>query len=109
MVNSALAAAPDQRTAPHAAANPAVLTLSNVEVLYAEVILALKGVSMQVPEGGCVALLGANGAGKSTTLKAISGVIDSEDGRVSGGRSPSTADRFRGTTRRPWCAVVWFM
>jgi len=85
MVNSALAAAPDQRTTPHAAANPAVLTLSNVEVLYAEVILALKGVSMQVPEGGCVALLGANGAGKSTTLKAISGVIDSEDGRVSGG------------------------
>ena len=49
MVNSALAAAPDQRTEPHAAANPAVLTLSNVEVLYAEVILALKGVSMQVP------------------------------------------------------------
>ena len=85
MVNSALAAAPDQRTTPDAAANPAVLTLSNVEVLYAEVILALKGVSMQVPEGGCVALLGANGAGKSTTLKAISGVIDSEDGRVSGG------------------------
>ncbi len=85
MVNSAIAAAPDQRTTPHAAADPAVLTLSNVEVLYAEVILALKGVSMKVPEGGCVALLGANGAGKSTTLKAISGVIDSEDGRVSGG------------------------
>lgn len=58
MVSSALAAAPDQRTAPHATANPAVLTLSNVEVLYAEVILALKGVSMQVAEGGCVALLG---------------------------------------------------
>ncbi|MES2226634.1 MAG: ABC transporter ATP-binding protein [Pseudomonadota bacterium] len=62
-----------------------MLTLSNVEVLYAEVILALKGVSMQIPAGGCVTLLGANGAGKSTTLKAISGVIDSEDGRVSGG------------------------
>ncbi|TWO71552.1 ABC transporter ATP-binding protein [Caenimonas sedimenti] len=62
-----------------------MLALSNVEVLYAEVILALKGVSMQVPQRGCVALLGANGAGKSTTLKAISGVIDSEDGRVSGG------------------------
>ncbi|PZP92994.1 MAG: ABC transporter ATP-binding protein [Variovorax paradoxus] len=62
-----------------------MLALSNVEVLYAEVILALKGVSMLVPQRGCVALLGANGAGKSTTLKAISGVIDSEDGRVSGG------------------------
>jgi branched-chain amino acid transport system ATP-binding protein len=59
--------------------------LSNVEVLYAEVILALKGVSIQIPRSGCVALLGANGAGKSTTLKAISGVIGSEDGRVSGG------------------------
>jgi len=63
----------------------ALLALSNVEVLYSEVILALKGVSLQIPAGGCVALLGANGAGKSTTLKAISGVIDSEDGRVSGG------------------------
>ena len=83
MVSTTLAGAPDQGAASHAP--PAVLTLSNVEVLYAEVILALKGVSMQIPEGGCVALLGANGAGKSTTLKAISGVIDSEDGRVSGG------------------------
>lgn len=62
-----------------------LLSLLNVEVLYADVILALKGVSMQVAPGGCVALLGANGAGKSTTLKAISGVIDSDDGRVSGG------------------------
>lgn len=83
MVSTTLAGAPDQGAASHTP--PAVLTLSNVEVLYAEVILALKGVSMQIPEGGCVALLGANGAGKSTTLKAISGVIDSEDGRVSGG------------------------
>jgi branched-chain amino acid transport system ATP-binding protein len=62
-----------------------LLALTNVEVLYAEVILALKGVSLQVAPGGCVALLGANGAGKSTTLKAISGVIDSDDGRVSAG------------------------
>ncbi|MDO9402025.1 MAG: ABC transporter ATP-binding protein [Polaromonas sp.] len=77
--------APD---APAAAGGPVaapLLTLSNVEVLYSEVIVALKGVSMTVPQGGCVALLGANGAGKSTTLKAISGVIDSEDGRVSAG------------------------
>ena len=68
-----------------AAAEATLLALANVEVLYSEVILALKGVSLQVPAGGCVALLGANGAGKSTTLKAISGMIDSEDGRVSGG------------------------
>jgi len=62
-----------------------LLALANVEVLYAEVILALKGVTLQVAPGGCVALLGANGAGKSTTLKAISGVIHSDDGRVSAG------------------------
>lgn len=68
-----------------AAAEATLLALANVEVLYSEVILALKGVSLQVPAGSCVALLGANGAGKSTTLKAISGMIDSEDGRVSGG------------------------
>ena len=67
------------------AAGAPLLALLNVEVLYAEVILALKGVSLQVAQGGCVALLGANGAGKSTTLKAISGVIESDDGRVSGG------------------------
>ncbi len=73
------------QTGAGAAAPAALLTLANVEVLYSEVILALKGVSLQIPAGGCVALLGANGAGKSTTLKAISGVIDSEDGRVSGG------------------------
>ena len=84
--------------------SPALLALTNVEVLYAEVILALKGVSLRVNPGGCVALLGANGAGKSTTLKAISGVIDSDDGRVSGGgitfdghaiRGRDTADTVR--------------
>ena len=50
-----------------------ILKLNNVEVMYQEVILVLKGVSMEVPNSGIVALLGANGAGKSTTLKAISG------------------------------------
>jgi branched-chain amino acid transport system ATP-binding protein len=49
-----------------------ILTLNNVEVIYDHVILVLKGVSLVVPEGAIVALLGANGAGKSTTLKAIS-------------------------------------
>jgi len=62
-----------------------VLALNNVEVLYSDVILALKGVTFRVPERSCVALLGPNGAGKSTTLKAISGIIRSEDGAVTGG------------------------
>lgn len=62
-----------------------VLELNNVEVLYSDVILAVKGISAKVPKGQCVTLLGANGAGKSTTLKAISNLITSEDGRVAAG------------------------
>jgi branched-chain amino acid transport system ATP-binding protein len=56
-----------------------------VEVIYDHVILVLKGLSLEVPEGKIVALLGANGAGKSTTLKAISGLLKSEDGEVTDG------------------------
>ena len=62
-----------------------MLELNNVEVLYSDVILAVKGISAKVPKGQCVTLLGANGAGKSTTLKAISNLITSEDGRVAAG------------------------
>ncbi len=62
-----------------------MLTVNNIEVLYHEVILALKGVSLEVPSRGIVALLGANGAGKSTTLKAISGLLRHENGRVTEG------------------------
>lgn len=78
----AVLAAP--RSAAAAAAAP-LLELNNVEVIYSDVILAVKGISARVPPGKCVALLGANGAGKSTTLKAISNLIVSEDGRVSSG------------------------
>ena len=63
-----------------------LLELSNIEVIYDEVILVLRGLSMEVPEGKIVALLGSNGAGKSTTLKAISGLLPSEDGEVSDGK-----------------------
>jgi branched-chain amino acid transport system ATP-binding protein len=62
-----------------------MLELSNVEVIYSKVILAVKGITLTVPKAGCVALLGGNGAGKSTTLKAISNVVATEDGRVTGG------------------------
>lgn len=62
-----------------------LLELNNVEVIYSEVILVLKGISMAVPEQNIVALLGANGAGKTTTLKAISGLLHSEDGKVTSG------------------------
>jgi branched-chain amino acid transport system ATP-binding protein len=62
-----------------------MLRLTNVEVRYDHVILVLKGLSLEVPEGQIVTLLGANGAGKSTTLKAISGLLKSDDGEVTDG------------------------
>jgi len=62
-----------------------MLELKNVEVIYDDVILVLKGLSLSVPEGKIVALLGSNGAGKSTTLKAISGLLRSEEGEVTDG------------------------
>jgi branched-chain amino acid transport system ATP-binding protein len=67
-------------------ANPApLLVLKNIEVIYDHVILVLKGVSLDVPQGGVVALLGANGAGKSTTLKSISNLLRAERGDVTKG------------------------
>jgi len=62
-----------------------LLSVNNIEVIYDHVILVLKGASLKVPEGGMVALLGANGAGKSTTLKAISGLLRTERGEVTKG------------------------
>ncbi len=62
-----------------------LLTVNNIEVVYDDVILVLRGVSLSVPEGEIVALLGPNGAGKSTTLKAISGLLRTEDGEVTRG------------------------
>jgi branched-chain amino acid transport system ATP-binding protein len=62
-----------------------MLTLNNVEVIYNDVILVLKGMSLHVPEGKIVVLLGSNGAGKTTTLKAISGLLKPEDGEVTDG------------------------
>ena len=67
-----------------AAATP-VLSVNNIEVVYDHVILVLKGVSLQVNRGEIVALLGANGAGKSTTLKAISNLLSAERGEVTKG------------------------
>jgi len=62
-----------------------LLAVNNIEVIYDHVILVLKGVSLEVPERGIVALLGANGAGKSTTLKAISNLLGAERGDVTKG------------------------
>lgn len=73
-------------TAPQAAAaQQPYLSVNNIEVIYDHVILVLKGVSLQVPQGKIVALLGANGAGKSTTLKTISTLLRNERGDVTKG------------------------
>src|SRR3954465_5546835 len=68
----------------------------NIEVVYDEVILVLRGLSLDVPQGAVVALLGANGAGKSTTLKAISGLLKTEDGEVTRGEIMFNGERING-------------
>ncbi len=76
----------------------AILAVKNIEVIYDHVILVLKGVSLDVQKGGIVALLGANGAGKSTTLKAISNLIKSERGDVTKGSIEFNGERVDGLT-----------
>jgi branched-chain amino acid transport system ATP-binding protein len=80
---------PRSVTAPAGAYEPVpapLLELVNVEVIYDEVILVLRGLSLVVGEGQIVALLGSNGAGKTTTLKAICGLLPSEHGKVTDGQ-----------------------
>jgi branched-chain amino acid transport system ATP-binding protein len=62
-----------------------VLTVSGLDVVYNDVVLALQGVTMEVPDGGIVALLGANGAGKTTLLRAVSGLLGVHGGKVTAG------------------------
>src|SRR5438270_74684 len=71
-----------------------MLRLANVEVVYDDVILVLKGLSLEVPQGQIVALLGSNGAGKSTTLKAISGLLRAEEGEVTDGAIELEGERI---------------
>jgi branched-chain amino acid transport system ATP-binding protein len=73
-----------------------LLSVRNVEVVYDEVILVLRGLSLDVPRGAVVALLGANGAGKSTTLKAISGLLKTENGAVTRGEILFDGERIDG-------------
>ena len=74
-----------------------VLEINNVEVVYNKVVQALRGLSLVVPRGEIVALLGSNGAGKSTTLKAVSGLLALERGEVESGsivfKGEATAER----------------
>ncbi|NEX63221.1 ABC transporter ATP-binding protein [Noviherbaspirillum galbum] len=76
---------PTASIAPAASPSAPYLSVNNIEVIYDHVILVLKGVSLQVPQGKIVALLGANGAGKSTTMKSISTLLRGERGDVTKG------------------------
>jgi branched-chain amino acid transport system ATP-binding protein len=81
-------------TVHHTAPGESYLSVNNIEVIYDHVILVLKGVSLNVPKGKIVALLGANGAGKSTTLKAISNLLHAERGDVTKGSVEYKGDRI---------------
>ncbi|OYX13528.1 MAG: ABC transporter ATP-binding protein [Rhizobiales bacterium 32-66-8] len=73
-----------------------MLQVNNIEVVYNDVILVLRGLSLNVPQGKIVALLGSNGAGKSTTLKAISGLLKSEDGEITRGEVKFLGEKING-------------
>jgi branched-chain amino acid transport system ATP-binding protein len=72
-------------TPPRPAGLP-LLSVKNLEVVYNDVILVLRGISLDVPDGKIVALLGANGAGKTTTMRAITGLLDVHEGDITKGR-----------------------
>jgi len=80
-----------------------MLRLNNVQVIYSDVILVLKGLSLEVVEGQIVALLGANGARQTTTLKAISGLLKTEDGRVTDGSIEFMGRRIDGLDPEDIC------
>ena len=89
----------------------AYLSVKNIEVIYDHVILVLKGVSLSVPEGSIVALLGGNGAGKSTTLKSISTLLRGERGEVTKGSIEFRGERVDTLTpndlvRKGMCQVM---
>src|SRR5262249_53711085 len=84
---------------------PNMLTLNNIQVIYSDVILVLKGLSLEVPEGRIVALLGANGAGKTSTLKAISGLLKTENGRVTDGSIEFAGKRIDGLDPEDICKL----
>ncbi len=97
MLTTATAASTNAPVAPPVtAAKRMMLSVNNIEVVYNDVILVLRGLSLEVPEGEIVALLGANGAGKSTTLKAISGLLKTEDGEVTRGDITFNGERING-------------
>lgn len=75
-----------------------MLRVNNLEAVYQKIILALRGMSLHVPEGKIVALLGSNGAGKSTTLKSISGLLNGDGGQITDGTIEFQGEVINGIT-----------
>ena len=75
-----------------------MLKVNNIEVRYAKVILVLRGITLDVAPGTIIAMLGANGAGKTTTLKAISGLLRTEEGEVTEGSIEFNGERIEKLT-----------
>jgi branched-chain amino acid transport system ATP-binding protein len=75
-----------------------MLRVNNLEVAYQKIIIALRGISLDIPEGRVVALLGSNGAGKSTTLKAISGLLTADGGQITDGSIEFQGEEINGVT-----------
>jgi len=73
-----------------------LLRVENLEVVYSDVILAVNGISLEVPPKGRVAFLGANGAGKTTTLRAITGLLGFHNGKITGGRIEFAGEEITG-------------
>ncbi|MEN8240801.1 MAG: ABC transporter ATP-binding protein [Chloroflexota bacterium] len=71
-----------------------MLKVNNIEVKYSNVILVLRGVSLEVPKGKIISILGANGAGKTTTLRAISGLLVTQEGEVTRGGIQFNGERI---------------
>jgi branched-chain amino acid transport system ATP-binding protein len=71
-----------------------MLKVSNLEVVYNDVVLVLRGLSLEVPDGQIVALLGANGAGKTTTIRAITGLLDVHEGDITKGKIEFNGERI---------------
>ena len=81
--------------APAACEQP-ILAINNLQIIYDDAIEAVRDVSLSVPEGAIVALLGSNGAGKSTVLKALSGILEVEDGEIEKGNISFHGERLDG-------------
>jgi len=82
-----------------------MLRIRDVQVIYSNVILVLQGLSLEVPDGRIVALLGANGAGKTTALRAISGLLKSETGKVTEGEIEFLGRRIDGLDPEVICRL----